>query len=295
MKKAILIKRASMQYSMNNEIQTRGRNDHSSGKYSDFHFVHYWNHFFKEYPHCFDFEWVFLISSKNNKGVIINILGIQSYIVFRSEIWFHMVALQIQTSKFLKHFVATTMIMRTSAGPELPILARSGKLKRGRAGATKWRQSWGKQLVSHPSFGVESVPSARWRSQCCRQPHLWTLAYHLSSRRCRFCQPRDSPSEVPRDHHSSPRAPAQQGYVWAWRHDEFDHGTCKKMCRRGSWGHGRERPIQEACWRWLPLRFYPERPRQQQVRCPSFHLCQFDVVATQPVRPRRRDVTRWRL
>ena len=62
---------------------------------------------------------------------------------------------------------------------------------------------------------------------------------------------------------------------------------CKKMSQRSSWGHSRERPIQEACWRWLPPLFFPERPHQSCVWCPSFHLCQFDVVATAAGAPKK--------
>ena len=59
----------------------------------------------------------------------------------------------------------------------------------------------------------------------------------------------------------------------------------KKMCRMRSWGHSRDRPIQEASWRWLSLLFHPERPRQLCVWCPSINLFQFAVVDTQLVRP----------
>ena len=54
------------------------------------------------------------------------------------------------------------------------------------------------------------------------------MTYHQSSRRCLFCLPHDSSSQVPRDHRSSLRAPAQQGHVWAWSHVEFEHGICRK-------------------------------------------------------------------
>ena len=63
LKKVILVKRTSIQYSMNNEKQTRDHNEHPSEKYSDFNFVHFWKKS-KEDPHCFDFEWQFLIISK---------------------------------------------------------------------------------------------------------------------------------------------------------------------------------------------------------------------------------------
>ena len=107
-----------------------------------------------------------------------------------------------------------------------------------------------------------------------------SLTCYILSGRCWCCQPPDSPSQVPRGHRVSLRSLAQQGHVWAWRHDETYHGTCKKMCRLRSWGHGRERPIQEASWRWLPLLFDPERPRQLCVWCPSINLFQFAVVDT---------------
>ena len=170
---------------------------------------------------------------------------------------------------------------------ELHIPARLGKL-------TKRRQSRETQLISSPSFVVESVSSSGRLSQCCRQSNLWILTYHLSSRRRRLYQSHNTPLQISRDHRSSLRIPAQQGHVWARRHDEFDHRYPAKKC---IWGtlenivvNG---PIQDDCWWRLPSRLDSERPRQQYECCPSFNMCQFAVVDTQLTRPGRSDVTRW--
>ena len=61
------------------------------------------------------------------------------------------------------------------------------------------------------------------------------------------------------------------------------------MCWLRSWGHSRERSIQETSWRRLTLLFDPERPHQSCVWCPSINLFQFAVVDTQLARPRRSD------
>ena len=101
-----------------------------------------------------------------------------------------------ELTKLLVHFVTTPMIMRTGAGTlvastrklcwrrtslQIVTIIRTSlaNVKGGHAGPVKWWQSWRTQHWSPPSFVVDSGASAWWRSRCCRQPHLWTLAFHL--------------------------------------------------------------------------------------------------------------------
>ena len=69
------------------------------------------------------------------------------------------------------------------------------------------------------------------RLQCGRQPHLWTLACRLSSRRCQFCQPRTVHHRFCVITTDNCSVLFNKDTFEGRHHDEADPGTCKKLCR----------------------------------------------------------------
>ena len=228
MKKAILVKRARWNIAMNNEIQTRGRNDHSSEKYSDFNFVHCWKHFFKEYP----VVWFRMrISDQLKKqGRYHWYSCVRESILYCISFW------NIFIWLFFKFRLRNFWII-----------------------SSPWRWFWGRVQVP---FGLPQENRADDHSavdnHICEPWHIICLQEGVGFANHATLHHRFHVVTV---HHCA----------LLLIKDTFERDVttnsimvpARKMCRMGSWGHSRERPIQAACWRWLPPLFNPERPRQQ--------------------------------